>query len=56
MDRLAAFYHWKDRQGLEQALLVAREHPIKISKIKSWSISKGMVEKFELFLSQLKRD
>jgi len=24
MDRLAAFYHWRDRQSLDQALLVAQ--------------------------------
>ncbi len=29
MDRLAAFYHWRDQQSLNQALLVARGHPIK---------------------------
>ena len=25
-DRLAAFYHWKDQQSLEQAVLIARDH------------------------------
>ena len=39
MDRLAAFYHWKDRQSLEQAVMVAEVHPIKLEsgqKKKEW--------------------
>ncbi len=54
MDRLAAFYHWKDRQSLEQALLVAKNHPIKLEKVKKWSASEGMLDKLKIFLEQLK--
>ena len=32
-DRLAAYYHWKDRQGLEQAALVAEEKDIDLDEI-----------------------
>jgi hypothetical protein len=28
MDRLAAFYHWNDAQGLEQAVAVGRQQRI----------------------------
>jgi hypothetical protein len=55
MDRLAAFYHWRDRQSLEQALLVAQNHPVKIKKIEEWSIAEGKKDKFDDFLTQLKQ-
>lgn len=54
MDRLAAFYHWKDPQSLEQALLVSLRHPINISKIKKWSENEGMRDKYQVFLNRLK--
>lgn len=50
MDRLAAFYHWNDRQSLEQALLVAQNHPIKINEVKRWSENEGELSKFQEFL------
>ena len=54
MDRLAAFYHWRDRQSLDQALLVAKNQPIKIKKIEDWSKSEGEETKFKEFLNKLK--
>ncbi len=54
MDRLAAFYHWKDRQSLEQAVMVAQNHPVKLPKIKEWSKNEGMSDRYEIFLKQLK--
>lgn len=56
MDRLAAFYHWKDRQSLEQAVMVAQNHPVKLSKVKRWSKNEGMSEKYEIFLQYLKNE
>ena len=53
MDRLAAFYHWKDRQSLEQALMVAQNHPVKLAKIKSWSEAEGMIDQYALFFRLL---
>lgn len=41
MDRLAAFYHWKDRQALDQALMVARRHDIDRIAIERWSMREG---------------
>lgn len=49
MDRLAAFYHWNDRQSLDQALWIAEKHPIKIDKIRAWSKEEGAIDKFEEF-------
>lgn len=54
MDRLAAFYHWRDRQSLDQALLVAQNNPVKIKKIEEWSKSEGEEAKFNEFLGKLK--
>jgi hypothetical protein len=41
MDRLAAFYHWRDRQGLDQAVLVASLHPVDRDEIERWSVREG---------------
>jgi len=54
MDRLAAFYHWKDRQSLEQAVMVAMNHPVKLLKIEKWSIAEDMKDRYDIFISQLK--
>ena len=53
MDRLTAFYHWNDRQALEQALLVAGRHTIDMAEIETWSEEEGMMEKFILFRDSL---
>jgi hypothetical protein len=53
-DRLAAYFHWNDRQGLNQAVGVAVAHSVKISEIETWSKREGMKIKFEDFLDSLK--
>jgi hypothetical protein len=55
MDRLAAFYHWKDRQSLQQAVMVAQNHPVKIKSIETWSAKEGMSDRFKVFLQELKK-
>jgi hypothetical protein len=54
MDRLAGFYHWFDRQSLDQALMVARRHIIDLRKVKSWSKKEGHSQKYDEFLENLK--
>lgn len=54
MDRLAWFYHYNDRQCLDQALAVAKNHKINFSKIKIWSEKENALDKYELFLTKLK--
>jgi hypothetical protein len=56
MDRLAGYFHWNDKQNLDQALMVAKKHPIKIREIEEWSKSEGEIEKFEVFRGRLSRD
>ena len=36
-DRLAAFFHWDDRQALEQAALVATCESIDLSQVRRWA-------------------
>lgn len=53
MDRLAAFYFWNDRQALEQALLVGRQHDLTLEDVREWSIEEGMLDQYEQFLERL---
>jgi hypothetical protein len=46
-DRLAAFYHWKDQQSFEQAILIARDHTINIEEVGRWSVNEGFAEVYE---------
>ncbi len=55
MDRLSAYYHWNDPQSLEQAILVGTSHPVSLSKIEKWSRNEGMADKYQVFLTRLKK-
>lgn len=46
-DRLAAFYHWKDQQSLEQAILITRDHEIDFAEVGRWSVNEGFADVFE---------
>jgi hypothetical protein len=52
-DRLAAFFHWNDRQALAQALLVARAQAVDIKEIRRWSKAEGEIADFESFYAAL---
>lgn len=52
-DRLAAFYHWKDLQSLEQAVMVAQAQRVDLDEVKRWTASEGMSEKFGAFKERL---
>ena len=56
MDRLAAYYHWDDQQALAQALMVAQENVIDFDQVKKWSVDEGMIDRFEYFFSEYKRN
>jgi hypothetical protein len=45
-DRLAAYYHWNDRQSLDQAILVALECEIDLGEIERWSTKEGRSNEF----------
>jgi hypothetical protein len=45
-DRLAAYYHWGDRQSLEQAVSVAQDNKIDLDEIERWSQVEGKLGEF----------
>jgi hypothetical protein len=53
MDRLAGFYHWNDRQSLDQAVMVAKRHPIDFKRVKLWSTKENQQKKYQDFLDRL---
>ncbi len=54
-DRLAAFFHWNDRQSLEVALLVAVRNEIDLDLVRRWSIGEGHLARYEAFRRELSR-
>lgn len=54
-DRLANYYHWKDRQCLEQAIMVAADALVDLAEVERWSYHEGMAEEFKRIKGLLKR-
>ncbi len=52
-DRLIAFYHWDDRQSLEQAIAVYRNKKVNLKEIERWSANEGMSAKYKIFLARV---
>ena len=52
-DRLATYIHFKDRVGFEQAILVAKKHPVKFHKIEDWCRKENAAAIFEEFKKAL---
>jgi hypothetical protein len=52
-DRLAAFYHWHDRQALSVAVAIALRHPIRLTAIRAWSRNEGAASQCEEFEREL---
>jgi hypothetical protein len=46
-DRLAAYYHWGDRQSLEQAVLVGKHNIIDLDELERWSGVEGKLAVFQ---------
>jgi len=53
-DRLAAFYHWNDRQSLQVAIQIALRNRVVMERIRRWSAREGAIDKFEEFRAMLK--
>lgn len=53
-DRLTAYYHWGDRQSLEQAILVCRDNTVDYKEIERWSKNEGMSDKYKLFIKHVR--
>ena len=52
-DRLAAFYHWNDRQSLEVAVQIASRHEIDLDLVRRWSAGEGHSARYEEFRREL---
>lgn len=53
-DRLAAFYHWDDRQALAAAVAIAARNRVAMTAIRTWSEREGASEGFEEFRAALR--
>ena len=53
-DRLAAFYHWDDRQSLTTAVAIARRHRVNQRTIRAWSAKEAALDKYAEFVAALK--
>jgi hypothetical protein len=55
-DRLSAYYHWKDSQSLEQAVMVARaqKNKVDLNKIRIWSVNEGKKDLYAVFAKRIK--
>lgn len=55
-DRLLAFFHWGDRQSLEQARLVSGQHPIDLGELGRWARAEDLLEAYQAVQDQLRSD
>lgn len=54
-DRLAAFYHWHDRESLRVAVWIALAQRLQLAGVQRWSAAEGFATEFEEFLAAVKR-
>ncbi len=54
-DRLSSYFHWNDRQGLDQALDICKERVIDLNEVENWSVKEGFLDKFQNFTNELKK-
>jgi hypothetical protein len=52
-DRLAAFYHWNDRESLAVAAEIARAQRVDLAAIRRWSAAEGFPGRFDEFLAKV---
>ncbi len=53
-DRLASYFHWDDKQSLEQAVLICKAHDIDLDELKNWAEAERQETKFQKFLKVIK--
>lgn len=54
-DRLAAFYHWNDRQSLALAVQIAQAQAVDLDVIRDWSTREGKQAEFGEFQRKLRQ-
>jgi hypothetical protein len=55
-DRLASFFHWDDRQALEQAIIVFQDQKVNLKEIERWAKAENYLDKFEEFKKAIKKN
>lgn len=50
-DRLASYFHWNDRQGLDQALEICKECRVDLKEVEKWAIQEGFAKSSKNFSS-----
>ncbi|MFZ4715452.1 MAG: hypothetical protein ACOYL6_17135 [Bacteriovoracaceae bacterium] len=53
-DRLASYIHFKARECLDQAVMVAKKHPVKHEEVKKWCKGEGADTAFVDFVNKVK--
>jgi len=53
-DRMASYIHFKARECLDQAVMVAEKFPVDLKKIKSWCMGEGGSAQYQDFERKLK--
>jgi hypothetical protein len=53
-DRLAAYFHWKDRQSLDTAVAIAVRNRVNLARVKAWSVQEGAATEFDEFAGKVK--
>jgi hypothetical protein len=54
-DRLASYYHWNDKQGIEQAINICLEQDIDLAEVERWSLQEEQLQKFRIFMERLEK-
>ena len=54
-DRLSSYFHWNDKEGLEQAISICMEQKIDYKELKRWSVEENQKEKFDIFMNFLSK-
>lgn len=54
-DRLAAYYHWRDQQGLAAAVAIAARNRVSLRRIREWSRREGSMKDYQTFLARVER-
>lgn len=55
-DRLASYIHFDARECLDQAIMVAKRHPVKLEEVKKWCFGEGGKSHWESFLQKYKKE
>ncbi len=53
-DRLASYIHFRARECLDQAVLVAKKHPVQLESVKKWCKNEGASGAYVDFINKMK--